>query len=393
MSADTPLKIGIVCYPSPGGSGIVATELACELARRGHDVHIFSHDVPFRLDPCRGRLTYHPVTAPEHPVLVAAPYEAALAGTIVNIVRRVRLDVLHVHYAVPHVSAAWLAASVLGDRAPAIVATLHGSDVTMLGRDPALRPVLAHTLERAHAVTTVSAYMAEKAREQFGLGRPIDVIPNFVDPAVYGGPPDRSLRAQYAGPDEAVVLHASNFRPVKKVEDVVRIFARIARRRPARLLLVGEGPDSPAAYRQAVVEDVEDRVVFMGTHPNVAPIFRIADLFLLPSADEGFGLSALEAMAAGVPVVASAVGGLPEVIEHGVSGLLYPPEDVEAMAEGGLRLLTDAAFRETIVANARRRVMERFTAERVIPMYVEVYRRAVARATRPAAGATSRFEA
>ncbi|MBE3589442.1 MAG: N-acetyl-alpha-D-glucosaminyl L-malate synthase BshA [Firmicutes bacterium] len=378
-NAQTPLRIGIVCYPSPGGSGIVATELACELARRGHAVHIFSHDVPFRLDPCRGRLTYHPVKAPEHPVLVASPYEAALAGTIVNTARRVRLDVLHVHYAVPHVSAAWLAAAVLGGEAPAIVATLHGSDVTMLGRDPALRPVLAHTLEHAHAVTTVSSYMAARTREQFGLQREIEVIPNFVDPAVYAGPPDAALRAQYAAPEEAVVLHASNFRPVKKVEDVVRIFARIARRRPARLLLVGEGPDSPAAYRQAVAEDVEDRVVFMGTHPNVAPIFRIADLFLLPSADEGFGLSALEAMAAGVPVVASAVGGLPEVIEDGVSGLLFPPDDVEAMAEGGLRLLDDAELRAAVVAAARRRVLERFTSDRVVPMYEDVYRRAAGR--------------
>lgn len=368
------LRVGIVGYPTPGGSGVVATELAHELARRGQDVHLFSYEVPFRLETSPG-LSYHAITPPGHPVLLAPPYDMALAGTLAEVAARVPLDVIHVHYAVPHASSAFLASRMVGPHAPAVVVTVHGSDVTTLGADPALRQVLAFTLGRAGAVTAVSSALAESARQRLGLRRTVEVIPNFVNPEIYRRVPDPALRARYAGPDEAILIHASNFRPVKKVRDVVRIFARVAREVPARLLLVGEGPDCPEAYRQAVAEGVENRVAFLGVQPQIVPCLSIADLFLLPSSEESFGLSALEAMACGVPVVASNVGGLPEVVEHGRSGLLYPAHDVAGMAAGALSLLRDPALHARVAGAATERARSVFNADRVVPLYLDVYTR------------------
>ncbi|MBX6350072.1 MAG: N-acetyl-alpha-D-glucosaminyl L-malate synthase BshA [Clostridia bacterium] len=366
------LRVGLVGYPTPGGSGVVATELAHELARSGHEVHLFSHDVPFRLNRQPG-LVYHAVEPPEHPVLLAAPYEMALAGEIAKVHERTPLDVIHAHFAVPHATAALVAARMARPPRPAVVVTLHGSDVTVLADDPALRRTLAYALAEADAVTAVSAWLAGLAASKFALARPVAVIPNFVNLDVYRPQPDPRLRARYAGPDETVVLHASNFRPVKRVVDVVRAFARLSRRVPARLLFVGEGPDCPAAYREAVAEGVAERVTFLGVQPQIVPWLGIADVFLLPSAEEGFGLSALEAMACGVPVVATDVGGLPEVVEHGVSGFLLRPGDVAAMAEAALRLSLDRSLAARVREAALARVRERFDARLVVPRYVETY--------------------
>lgn len=365
----------MVGYPTPGGSGVVAAELAHALVERGHQVHMFSYDVPLRLRTGLPGLRYHPIEAPDYPVLLGRPYEMAVAGTLAGVLAEEPFDILHVHYAVPHASAAYLAQEILGPKGPPLVVTLHGSDVRILGRDPALGKVLRFALEKAQAVTAVSHALAASAREVLDLTRPIEVIPNFIDIERHCTPADPHLRAQWARPGEAILLHASNFRPIKRPRDVVRIFARVAREMPARLLLVGEGPEAPAAYQEAVAQGVVDRVTFLGVQPEVAPYMSVADLFLLPSEEESFGLSALEAMACGVPVVGSRVGGIPEVVEDGKSGFLFPVGDVEAMAEGALKILQNPSLHEEMSRAAAQQARDRFHVTKVVPLYEDLYRR------------------
>lgn len=382
------MRIGIVCFPSVGGSGVVAAELALALSRRGHAVHVVSSDLPFRLaahapEGGPGRPTFHRVEAPSHPLFPEPLHFLALADRLARLSQEEALDILHVHYAVPHAAAACLARDIRRRRAggsggaPAVVTTLHGSDVLTLGADPALAVVTAHSLCAGDAVTAVSRYLREEAARRLGVTVPIDVIPNFVDPAVFHPRFDPALRRLFAGDGEGLILHVSNLRPVKRVPEVIRVFALVARQVPARLLIVGDGPELRGAREEVEALGLADRVRLLGRQAEVAPLMGISDLFLFPSLSESFGVAAAEAMACGVPVIASAVGGLGEVVVDGETGFLLPPEDGEGMAARALTLLRDPALRRRMGEAAARHVRARFTPERVVPLYEEVYRRAL----------------
>ena len=377
------MRIGILCYASVGGSGIVATELAKALAQRGHDLHVISADVPFRLGGFQPGLAFHQVHTPSYPLFREPQYVLSLANKVVHVTRDHVLDVIHAHYAVPHATAALLAQDVIRStsparRAPCVITTLHGTDITLVGSDPSFSEIVAHSIERSDGVTAVSDSLRQSTHDQLGVRRPIETIPNCLDCGVYRRTPVPGLRERYAAdPATRLVIHMSNFRPVKRVGTVIDVFARIQRRVPARLLLVGDGPDMELAHRRAEALGVLDRLDVLGEQESVIPLLSMADLFLLPSAQESFGLAALEAMACEVPVVASAVGGVPEVVEHGISGFLHPPDDVDAMAESGIALLSDEALHRRVTAAALARVQTSFCTERVVPMYEAYYQRII----------------
>jgi N-acetyl-alpha-D-glucosaminyl L-malate synthase BshA len=372
------VSIGIVCYASMGGSGIVATELAKALADRGHDVHLISAEQPFRLSGFHAGLTLHRVQTPSYPLFHEPQYLLSIANRIVHVAQEQRLDVVHAHYAVPHATAAVLARQVLAARGgapPAIVTTLHGTDITVVGADPSYSDIVAFSIAESDAVTAVSESLRRATVSELGVTRPIDVIPNFLDCAAYERIAAPELRQRYTRGEAGtrVVVHVSNFRPVKRIDSVLETFALIAAAVPAVLLLVGDGPDVAVARRLAHQFGIAPRVHFLGAQENLLPLLSIADLFLLPSAQESFGLAAAEAMACGVPVVASNAGGLPEVIEHGTTGFLHPVGDVQAMAESGIALLTDERRHRQIAETAARRVRERFCTDRVVPLYEALY--------------------
>lgn len=368
------LRVGLVCYPSQGGSGVVATELARELARRGHCAHVISYQVPFRLGgsrELRENVAFHQVEVPMYPLFQYPPYTVALANKIAEVARYERLDLLHVHYAVPHsVSAALARAMVAPMRLP-LITTLHGTDVTQTGTDAGIREAVTWSLQQSDAVTAVSDSLAASAREAFGLAD-VRRMYNFIDPVAMRRRPDADLRGRFARPEDAVLLHASNFRPIKNIGDVVRIFAAVARERPAVLLMCGDGPEAGTARRVARELHVEDRVHFTGVQEDIAPILSIADVFLLPSNYESFGLVALEAMACEVPVVCSDAGGLPEVVVDGQSGFLRPVGAVDDMAEAALVALQPARLAE-MRHNARRIAVHRFSAHRIMPQIEALY--------------------
>ena len=382
------MNVGIVCYASMGGSGIVATELGKALAARGHDVHVISADQPFRLGSFTPGLSFHQVHTPSYPLFREPQYLLSLTNAIVRVARAHGLDIVHAHYAVPHATAAVLARQVLAasgtEPPPAIVTTLHGTDITVVGADPSYSDIVAFSIAQSDGVTTVSQSLRETTVRELSIGRAIDVIPNFLDCDTYRRLDGSPLRRRYVQGNAGmrIVMHMSNFRPVKRVDLVVQVFARIAARIPAVLLLVGDGPEIPVARRTAARLGVADRVQCLGAHENVIPLLSIADLFLLPSEQESFGLAALEAMACEVPVVTSNAGGLPEVIQHGRTGFLHPVEDVEGMAASGLLLLTDPAVRERMAAEAVRMVRERFCVDLIVPMYEAHYRAALQTARR-----------
>ena len=374
------MKIGIVCYASLGGSGVVATELAHALANRGHQVHVISSDEPFRWRDGVPGLTFERVSVPSYPLFREPQYLLSLANRIVQVSREFDLDIIHAHYAVPHATAAFLSRQVLaasGDgAAPKVVTTLHGTDITLVGNDASYSQIVAFSIQQSDGVTAVSASLRDATYESLGLSRQIQVIPNFLDCSVHRRRTRADLRKRFTDGDEdaKIVAHVSNFRPVKRVDAVIDIFDRIRQRIPARLLLVGDGPDLALAYRKARELGITPLVHGVGAQEEVVPLLSISDVFLLPSAQESFGLAALEAMACEVPVVASRVGGLPEVIEHGVSGYLHQPDAIDEMAASALSLLTDEALHTRISNAACRRVREDFCVERVVPMYEACYR-------------------
>jgi N-acetyl-alpha-D-glucosaminyl L-malate synthase BshA len=375
------VNIGIVCYASVGGSGIVATELGKALARRGHQVHFISTEMPFRFGEFQAGLAFHQVLTPTYPLFREPQYLLSLANKIVQVSREFRLDIVHAHYAVPHATAAFLSRQVLASSgsAPRIVTTLHGTDITLVGSDPSYSQIVAFSIEQSDRVTAVSESLRAATYAELGVSREIAVIPNFLDCGLHRRHPSPKLRRRFGGddPDVKIVTHVSNFRPVKRVEAVLAVFDRIRRAVRARLLLVGDGPELGTAYRVARELGVSDLIEIVGAQEEIVPLLSVSDLFLLPSSQESFGLAALEAMACEVPVVASRVGGLPEVIEHGVSGFLHPPDALDEMAQSGIDLLTDAVRHQEVAKAACRRVREQFCAERVVPMYEACYREMV----------------
>ncbi len=381
------MNIGIVCYASVGGSGIVATELGKALAHRGHQVHFISTETPFRLGEFQAGLTFHQVLTPTYPLFREPQYLLSLANKIVEVTRGFRLDVIHAHYAVPHATAAFLAkqvlAETLGDRAPRVITTLHGTDITLVGNDPSYSEIVAFSIERSDAVTAVSESLRTSTYAELGVSRAIEVIPNFLDARIHHRQDVPGLRARFTDgdPDARIVVHISNFRPVKRADAVLAIFDRIRQRVPARLLLVGDGPDLAGVLRTARETGLSHLIHAVGAQEEVLPLLSVSDVFLLPSSQESFGLAALEAMACEVPVVASRVGGVPEVIEHGVSGFLHPPDALDEMAESAVALLTDPALHRRVAEAAGRRVRERFHADRVVPMYEACYAGLTAPAT------------
>ncbi|HLQ68381.1 MAG TPA: N-acetyl-alpha-D-glucosaminyl L-malate synthase BshA [Gemmatimonadales bacterium] len=370
------MRIGITCYPTYGGSGAVATELGLELARRGHDVHFVSYASPFRLRGFAERVTFHEVTQLEYPLFEqSSPYALALAVKQHEVAKREQLDLMHVHYAIPHAATAWLAKQMLRNEGLdlKIVTTLHGTDITLVGQDPSYFTLTKFSIEQSDAVTAVSTYLREETYRAFGCGNcDVRVIPNFVSTSDYHPATDDSSRKRLAPKDHRVLVHVSNFRPVKRVTDVVKIFATVRKALPATLVLVGDGPDRDVAEQEVDSNGLRKDVRFLGKVEDVGDVLRGGDLFLLPSATESFGLAALEAMACAVPVVASAAGGIPEVVKDGESGFLAPPGDVPGMSERALRILTDSALQERMRRAAAERARE-FSADRVVPRYERLY--------------------
>ena len=376
------MNIGIICYASVGGSGIVATELAKALADRGHQVHLVSTDPPFRLGDYQAGLVFHQVNTPSYPLFREPQYVLSLANKVVHVAREFRLEVVHAHYAIPHATAALLARQVLeasGHAVPRVVTTLHGTDITLVGSDPSFSEIVAYSIETSNGVTAVSQSLREATRRELNVRRDIEVIPNCLDCGIYRRREVPGLRKRFAADDATrLVIHISNFRPVKRIDAVMEVFARISRAVPARLLLVGDGPELGTTYRLSRELDIAPLVETLGAQEDVIPLLSAADLFLLPSAQESFGLAALEAMACDVPVVASNVGGLPEVISHGVSGFLRDPGDLDGMSGDAIALLTDPVLHRTIADAARARVRDEFCVDRVVPMYERYYERVLA---------------
>jgi N-acetyl-alpha-D-glucosaminyl L-malate synthase BshA len=373
MDRGAAVKIGISCYPVYGGSGVVATELGIELARRGHEVHFITYAQPFRLPYFVERVYYHEVEVPSYPLFEHPPYNLALSVAIQNAVEQFDLDLLHAHYAVPHATSAWLAKELLDRAEFRIVTTLHGTDITLVGQDPSYFSITRFSIRKSDGLTAVSEFLRRETHRRFDIPlADVHVIPNFVDLEKYRRDAYPCHRSKLTQAGESIVTHISNFRAVKRVEDVVRIFARIVARVPARLLLVGDGPDRARVQETADTLGVANRVLFLGKQNSVAELLACTDLFLLPSETEAFGLVALEAMACGVPVVATRTGGLAEVVDDHESGYLAPVGDVEAMADAGVGLLSDPALWRRFSAAARAGA-ERYSSERVVPQYESFY--------------------
>ena len=370
------MKLGITCYPTYGGSGAVATELGIALAARGHEVHFITYKQPFRLPSFLPRVFFHEVDVLRYPLFEFPPYDLALAVRMHEVVRDHGLELLHAHYAIPHATSAWIAREMLedNDTSVRIITTLHGTDITLVGQDPSFQAITKFSIERSDGLTAVSEYLRRETYKAFGCTAcAVDVIPNFVDPLVY----DRTrypplLREQVDG-NRKVLIHVSNFRPVKRVRDIVRVFARIQREVPSALVMVGDGPERVAAEQEARELGVQDSTFFLGKLDAVAPLLASADLFLLPSENESFGLSALEALACGVPVVASNAGGLPEVIRDGVTGVLRTVGDVEGMATSAIALLRDQARWDAMSAAAAADARARVAQTDIVARYEKFY--------------------
>lgn len=368
-------SVGITCYPTQGGSGVVATELGLQLARMGCEVHFIATHLPFRLEPYQGNIFYHPVEMPSYPVFQHAPYTLSLASTMHDVALRCGLDILHVHYAVPHAAGAYLARQMLGAERVKVVTTLHGTDITLVGQEPSYFPITRFLIEQSDAVTAVSGFLRDETIRVFGCGRDIEVIPNFVDARLYVPGRDESVRGRFAAPGEKLLVHVSNFRPVKNPQAVVEVFAGVAARLPARLLLVGDGPEMPAVREALSARGLLERTTSLGSVTGLEGILPACDLLLLPSLHESFGLVALEAMACGVVPLATTRGGAGEFIHDGVNGYLRDPHDLPGMISAAVAVLEDDALRHHLAEEARRDAAGDFGATCVVRKYLDLYDR------------------
>jgi L-malate glycosyltransferase len=377
------MKIGITCYPTYGGSGVVATELGIELAARGHQVHFITYQQPFRLTGREVGIHFHEVAVTSYPLFQYPPYDLSLASRMAEVAEFYGLDLLHVHYAIPHSVSALLARQMLeakGIRLP-FITTLHGTDITLVGQDPGDLPITRFGIEQSDGVTSISADLKNTTERSFGITREIEVIRNFVNCDLYK--PDEArrqeLRERFQLGEDKVLLHLSNFRRVKRIGDVVEVFARVQREVASRLILIGDGPDRSMAESLATRYGIQDKILFLGKQDSVQDLLPVGDLMLMPSEMESFGLAALEGMACGVPCIATQVGGVPELVEHDSNGLLFPVGDVEGMADGAIAVLNDEPRRQRMAQSARKTAQDKFCTSRIIPLYERYYESVLAR--------------
>ncbi len=367
------MKIGITCYPTYGGSGIVATELGKELADRGHEIHFISYALPMRLNTALANIQFHEVEVTTYPLFDHAPYALALATKMAQVAEVHSLDLLHCHYAIPHSVSAFLAKSMLHPRRLPVVTTLHGTDITLVGADRSYLPITRFSIDQSDGVTAVSRFLKEATINVIGVKNDIEVIYNFVNCDKYKRSTNYGLKNYFAPNNEKILIHVSNFRAVKRPTDVVEIFSRVQEKIPAVLLMVGDGPERSSAEWAAHHNGIEQKIHFMGKQDNVEELIGISDLLLLPSDNESFGLVALEAMACEVPVVASRVGGLPEVLTDGVEGFLVEPRDVATMSERSIAVLAHESYREEMGKRAREKAHAHFCSNKIIALYEEYY--------------------
>lgn len=380
------MKLGITCYPTYGGSGVVATELGIELAERGHEIHFITYKQPIRLNAPHPKIHFHEVDVSNYPLFEYPPYDLALATRMAEVAESHGLDLLHVHYAIPHSVSAMLARQMLAaapqSRKLPFVTTLHGTDITVVGADRSYLPITRYSIEQSDGVTSISHYLRERTIQEFDIRNPIQVVHNFVNCDLYMRDADaKKRRRQFASDGERVLVHLSNFRPVKRLPDVIEVFDRVQKQMPAKLLMIGDGPDRSQAEWMARSKGIQDRVLFLGKQNGISQKLPMADLMLMPSELESFGLAALEAMACEVPSIATRVGGVPEVIDDGVTGFLAEVGDVETMSRRAIELLSDEERLREMGQAARRAAQSRFCASKIVPQYEEFYRAVLERAS------------
>ncbi|MEM7381631.1 MAG: N-acetyl-alpha-D-glucosaminyl L-malate synthase BshA [Bacteroidota bacterium] len=371
------MKIAIVCYPTFGGSGVVATELGIALANRGHEVHFVTYKQPVRLELLSNKIHFHEVHVPEYPLFHYQPYELALSSKLVDTIKLFGIELLHVHYAIPHAYAGYMAKKILEEEGIYIpmITTLHGTDITLVGNHPFYKPAVTFSINKSDVVTSVSENLKQSTQELFGIKKEIEVIPNFIDRRKYSMQYTDCQRSLMANDDEKIITHISNFRPVKRIPDVIRVFYDIQRKIPAKLIMVGEGPEKEKAERLAEMLGIKKRVVFLGNSNEIDRILCFSDLFLLPSETESFGLAALEAMINKVAVISSDTGGIPEVNKHGITGYLSKVGDIEDMVSNALSILSDEQTLERFKENAFEEA-SKFDITHILPLYESVYEKA-----------------
>jgi len=372
------MKIGVVCYPTFGGSGVVATELGIELSKKGHEVHFITYSQPVRLDALSSNLHYHEVNVPDYPLFKYEPYELALSSKLFDVISKHKIDVLHVHYAIPHAYAAYMAKKILNENGYniPIITTLHGTDITLVGNHPFYKPAVTFSINKSDIVTCVSKSLMEDTREFFGITKEIKVIPNFIDIDKYDKKHNLCERNMIADGDEKIIVHVSNFRPLKRIKDVLEIFKKINEKINSKLIMVGDGPDKKKAKEFLRKHNLKNKVIFLGKTNQVDEILCSSDLFLLPSEKESFGLAALEAMALKVPVISSNAGGLKDLNINGNSGYTSDVGDIDSMAQNAIKILTDSSlekkYRTQAFENAKK-----YDIKKVIPLYEKIYNEAL----------------
>lgn len=371
------MRIGITCYPTYGGSGVVATELGKALARRGHQVHFISYAMPMRLGGFLENLFYHEVEMSSYPLFDFPLYTLALSSKMVEVTQYEKLDILHCHYAIPHAASAYMAKQILQSSTPKVITTLHGTDITLVGLEPSFLPVMKFAIEQSDGVTAVSRFLREKTLTNYGISKDIEVIQNFVDTEVYRRVPADHIRQRYSHPGDRILLHTSNFRAVKRVQDVILTFSEVRKKIPSTLLLIGDGPDRSQCELMTRELGLQDSVRFLGKQIELVELLSSGDLFLMPSQSESFGLSALEAMACGVPVISSSVGGLPELQVHGQTGYIAEIGDIERMSKYAIDLLSNPTKHQMFAEAARGRAVE-FDSGKIVSLYERYYERVLA---------------
>ena len=369
------MKIGISCYPTYGGSGVVASELGIALAERGHEIHFIAYAMPMRLGGFVGNIFYHEVEISSYPLFDFPLYTPALASKIVEVTRFEKIDLIHAHYAIPHATSAYIAKKIVGDNNLKVVTTLHGTDITLVGLEPSYLPVMKFSIEQSDGVTAVSRFLKEKTLTNYNIEKDIVVIQNFVDTDKYVRGDSEDIKKRFTKKGEKVLIHISNFRQVKRVPDVIKIFDLVRKKIPAKLVLVGDGPDRSACEQLCRELGIQNDVEFLGKQAEIICLLSAADLFLMPSQSESFGLSALEAMSCELPVVSSSVGGLPELVVHGETGYIAEIGDIERMAKYSVELLTNDARYKLFASNSRKRAVEKFNKKIIVDQYEAYYER------------------